>query len=165
MAIIEGWPFLRSFVLRNNILNGDAIGTKVSGHYRRGGHASIQCLKCIKLIRNVERPIMTDSHIFLLCILIRYHNKHSILYRNFFLYILFSGIIIMHRVLYKYLSFSLSLSDTDRLQTSREIKIAKYFLPTSTVYKVEIHYIKFHHSVSENIFLHYCKTCAILQSN
>ena len=36
---IEGWPYLRGFVLCN-ILNGDAIGTKVSGHYREGGRSS-----------------------------------------------------------------------------------------------------------------------------
>ena len=38
-GLIEGWPYLRGFIL-SNILNSDAIRTKVSGHYREGGHSS-----------------------------------------------------------------------------------------------------------------------------
>ena len=37
LAIIEGWPNLRGFVL-SNILNGDAIGIKLSDHSKEGGH-------------------------------------------------------------------------------------------------------------------------------
>ena len=45
MAIIEGWPYLKGFVL-SNILNGDAIGTKVSTtRYREGGCSSGVAIK------------------------------------------------------------------------------------------------------------------------
>ena len=32
---VEGWPQIRGFL--STILYGDAVGTKVSGHYRQGG--------------------------------------------------------------------------------------------------------------------------------
>ena len=35
---VEGWPLNRGFL--STILNGDAVGTKVSGRYRQGGRSS-----------------------------------------------------------------------------------------------------------------------------
>ena len=35
---VEGWPQIRGFF--NTILNGDAVGTKVSVRYREGGRSS-----------------------------------------------------------------------------------------------------------------------------
>ena len=44
LAIIEGWSYLRGYVL-STILNGDASGTKVSGHFRECGCSSGVAIK------------------------------------------------------------------------------------------------------------------------
>ena len=43
MAVIERWPQNSGFL--STILNGDAVGTKVSGRYREGGPISVVAVK------------------------------------------------------------------------------------------------------------------------